>query len=463
MCRIVAEDAHTAIPAGPPKASRTWPDAATETGGSIDALDGLYQVPAQGRSASYLVDERGNRTPKRDVSGGRSGPFCSSPGRPGPRGITSDSFSLSSSSPLFRFLYPIGVAGERGRRETGRTVALTRYTQAAVDAKLASLDQEFESVRLLSSELPYWQAYLWEREAAKVEDWALLDAWYRSRCLELPQSGHSMVPCLDLANHSREPNAFYDQTGGGDAVLLPRPGGVTDGGGEITISYGGSKSAAEMLFSYGFIDENSINSEMTLPFQASQDDPLAQAKLHVYEGSPTVRLIRTNGIMGWDSPFVHLAVLNEEDGLEFRIQQDMSGDRQLRVFWQEEDVTSQASEFERLTESHPLSSVFRLRAVAMLEEMVTGQLQSIHNSSIAGTDPSGGSPGFRADCAHAAKTLRETETLLLSDTLADFGHQVGYTTRQGFRGKMMGGSDISGRIGAQHTPVLDVVAPGELG
>lgn len=264
-----------------------------------------------------------------------------------------------------------------------------------------------------------------------MEHWALLDAWYRSRCLELPRAGLSMVPCLDLANHSDEPNAYYDETSGGDAALLLRPGCATGAGVEVCISYGVSKSAAEMLFSYGFVDDKSISSEMTLPLEASLDDPLAQAKLHAYEGSPALRLSRTDdGNVVWDSPFIHLAILNEEDGLDFRVQQDRWGDRQLCVFWQEQEVTPQAAQFESLTQDHPLRSIFRLRAVAILQERVVEQLERIQKDPTTencGTVPLGGSPGLRMDCVTAAKLLREKETSLLKDAAASLENQVGVT------------------------------------
>lgn len=253
-----------------------------------------------------------------------------------------------------------------------------------------------------------------------------------------------MVPCLDLANHSREHNAFYDETSGGGAALLllqPEPASSppsstspgtnpTSGVREITISYGGSKSAAEMLFSYGFIDGDSSHCEMTLRLDPSQDDPLARAKLHAYEGSPTVRLSRTEGSVAWDSPLIHLMVLNEEDGLDFRVQQDTAGNRQLQVFWQEENVTFRAAEFEKLTQDHPLRPIFRLRAVAMVQERVMEQLARIQDSHVAETPMlSDASPEPRADHIRAAKLLRETETLLLKDAVASLDDQVGCMTR----------------------------------
>ena len=50
-----------------------------------------------------------------------------------------------------------------------------------------------------------------------------------------------MVPCLDIVNHARDANAYYEQTNNGDIVLLLRPNEKAESGGEITISYGSSK------------------------------------------------------------------------------------------------------------------------------------------------------------------------------------------------------------------------------
>lgn len=240
-----------------------------------------------------------------------------------------------------------------------------------------------------------------------------------------------MVPCLDMANHSHQPSAYYEETSGGDVTLLARPERLEAAEAEVTISYGDSKSAAEMLFSYGFIDAKSGNDELSLPFDSSDDDPLARAKLHAYKGSPTVRLSRTEGTVVWNSPFVHFMILNEEDGLDFRILQDMSGGQQLHVFWQEKNVTDQVDDFERLTRDHPLHAVFQLRAVAILQQRLAEQLERIQNSTIAatlGSPSSDGSPELRRECVEAAKLLQKTETSLLRDAVASLEDQVGLGT-----------------------------------
>ncbi len=183
---------------------------------------------------------------------------------------------------------------------------------------MIALEYEFDDIHDQASNIPYWQSALWEREFSLQKDhWFLVDAWYRSRCLELPRFGPSMVPCIDMVNHSANPNAYYDDSSViadsamSGVVLLPRPGHPLAASDEITISYTGHggggtaarleytngddsdvhgvKSASEMLFSYGFVDPQSARHSLVLPFRPFPDDPLAKAKLHVF-GGPTPRL-----------------------------------------------------------------------------------------------------------------------------------------------------------------------------
>lgn len=65
--------------------------------------------------------------------------------------------------------------------------------EAAVNAKVSALDVEFEAMREASSDIPCWHQLLWEHGTVSFQDWIRLDALYRSRCLELPRSGESMV------------------------------------------------------------------------------------------------------------------------------------------------------------------------------------------------------------------------------------------------------------------------------
>ena len=293
---------------------------------------------------------------------------------------------------------------------------------------MASLHSELHELREKTSDLPFWNSFFWEDEAVTLGDWALVDAWYRSRCLELPSTGDAMVPSIDMVNHSNEPDAYYDEDSDGDVEILLRPGFTVASGNEVTISYGEFKSAAEMLFSYGFIDGKTSKDEMTLALDSFPDDPLAQAKLHVFEQFPTVRLSRTEGVLKWESPYLHLMVLNEEDGLEFRVLQDTDGGRQLKLFWQGSDVTSQAANFEALTQEHPLCPMFRLRAVTILAEQMTSQLARIQSPPITEEPGQDEDAVLREACVQAAGVLKRIETSLLEAAVAALQEQVCQTT-----------------------------------
>lgn len=286
--------------------------------------------------------------------------------------------------------------------------------ETAVNAKMLALEAEFDAVQDASSNIPCWNDTLWESGAIGVRDWMRLDALYRSRCLELPKSGEAIVPCIDMINHSSNASTYYDEDLKDDVVLLPRPGLSISQGRELTISYGDTKSAAEMLFSYGFIDPESSTQSLVLPLEPFDDDPLAKAKLVGFGEAPKVRVVRDGDSVVWESPFVHLMCVNEEDGLEFRVLQDTEGDRQLRVFWRGDDVTNQTKKFESLIRSHPLSVVFRLRIVTVVQERLQTQLEL---AQMYGSETNPGN--VREECLEAAQLLRRIETSIL-ESAVDF-------------------------------------------
>ncbi|VBB75253.1 Putative protein similar to of SET8 of Schizosaccharomyces pombe [Podospora comata] len=285
--------------------------------------------------------------------------------------------------------------------------------EVAVGAKLRALDNEFEMIREASSDIPCWNGLLWHSGAVSLKDWVHLDALYRSRCLELPKSGESMVPCIDMINHSSDPSAYYDQNSDYEAVLLLRPGVSMSKGQEVTISYGDTKSAAEMLFSYGFIDPESTSESLVLPLAPFPDDPLAKAKLVAFGKAPKVHVARESGSIRWDSNFAYLKCVNEEDGLDFRILQDNEGNQQLRVFWQDEDVTDQISEFQKLVaQTHPLPEVLRLRVAVSVQENL-----EIHLEQLKSELPRHDSSTVREECLKHGLLLRQIETSLLEDAI----------------------------------------------
>lgn len=243
-----------------------------------------------------------------------------------------------------------------------------------------------------------------------------------------------MVPALDMVNHSATAaTAYYEEDNSGDVSLRIRPGSNVAAGEELNISYG-DKSAAEMLFSYGFIDPDSKTRQLTLHLDDFPDDPLALAKKRVFGGAPVVTFRQTERSGGdaggvdsksWESSFVYLMCLNEEDGLDFRILQDDAGNRQLRLFWQNEDVTERAGDMKALLQDHPLKPLFQLRAVSVVLECAADQLAELDAAPndeqlrlliFAGV-------ADQSD-VHMIKSLREIERSVIEAAVAELEEEV---------------------------------------
>jgi hypothetical protein len=234
-----------------------------------------------------------------------------------------------------------------------------------------------------------------------------------------------MVPCLDIVNHARDANAYYEQASNGDAVLLLRPNERAQLGKEITISYGSSKSAAEMIFSYGFVDEGIDTDSLILDLRPLSDDPLGKAKIAAFSGRPVVRISSEASAVDWSSPFLYFMCVNEEDGLEFRVLQQTDGSQsQLQVFWQDTDITDITAEFEQHITQHPLKDVFSLRALCILEDRLQEQLERLYATAdmsiIIETSMTETDQGLFT----TASKLRHRETALLEKAFNALDSQV---------------------------------------
>ena len=112
---------------------------------------------------------------------------------------------------------------------------------AALRAKLKSLEREFEHLRTATGSISCCQRLWWDEDTGNLslESWKLVDAMYRSRALDLPGTGHAMVPCIDMANHAsgEDTSALYETDADGNGVLLLREGKSLVEGQEITITY----------------------------------------------------------------------------------------------------------------------------------------------------------------------------------------------------------------------------------
>lgn len=287
---------------------------------------------------------------------------------------------------------------------------------------MLALRREFDDLQDKSSDIEFWNAALWGTAPVLLTDWYLVDAWYRSRVLELPRSGPSLVPCLDMANHSTEASAYYEETPEGDVLLLLHLDKKVNNNEEITISYGSEKSAAEMLFSYGFLDPASVGRSLTIPLSPLLDDPLGKAKLHIFTGTPSVQIKEIGDRVEWSSPFAYLSCLNEEDGLRFKLLQSSDGETELRMFWQTDDVTGKVESFEALILEHDLYDVFRLRVNMVISQLVQQQLERLDeiHEIVEATD---GDDNHNFN-ARNARELRRVERDILERTASTLQDQV---------------------------------------
>lgn len=234
-----------------------------------------------------------------------------------------------------------------------------------------------------------------------------------------------MVPCLDIVNHARDANAYYEQASNGDAVLLLRPNERAQSGKEITISYGSSKSTAEMIFSYGFVDEGIDTDSVVLDLRPLPDDPLGKAKIASFSGRPVVRISSEASAVDWSSPFLYFMCVNEEDGLEFRVLQQTDGSQsQLQVFWQDTDITDITTEFEQHVTQHPLKDVFSLRAVCILEDRLQEQLERLYATADMSTIIETSMTETDHGLFTTASKLRHRETALLEKAFNALNSQV---------------------------------------
>ena len=268
--------------------------------------------------------------------------------------------------------------------ENERTIITGTSLEAALSAKLDSLDREFTLLKEKTSSIDWCQRCWWDAESGILtfHDWKTVDAMYRSRALDLPGTGHSMVPCMDMANHASgdSTSALYETDNDGNAILVLREGKKLAPNDEVTITYGDEKGACEMLFSYGFIERTVTSArELFLHLTIPDDDPLKLAKEAVAHSAPGFRLFIHGDSTDWESSFVWLLCVNEEDGLDFKVLQNNDGERELQASWKDEEITDMSNLSTRL-KLEPLWDIFELRAIATLQSRVEQQLLRLESS-----------------------------------------------------------------------------------
>jgi hypothetical protein len=124
--------------------------------------------------------------------------------------------------------------------ESERDLLVGTSLKPALEAKLKSLQKEYDYLRAATEDIAWCSKYWWDAEDGLLsfDDWLHVDSMYRSRALEFPGIGDSMVPCIDMANHASNDAtaALYETDGQGNAILLIRDHFNLNEGDEITIT-----------------------------------------------------------------------------------------------------------------------------------------------------------------------------------------------------------------------------------
>ncbi|KAH9866164.1 hypothetical protein J1614_008729 [Plenodomus biglobosus] len=263
--------------------------------------------------------------------------------------------------------------------------------QPAVRAKLNSLLREFETLRTATEPIEWCAKYWWNEDAGMLtfDDWMRVDAMYRSRALEFPGAGDCMMPCVDMANHASgdATAALYETDSAGNGLLLLREGKRILPGGEITITYGDDKGACENIFSYGFLEDAVTSAKvMFLDLDIPDDDPLRPAKIYVSTEAPGFRIFEKDNAINWESDFIWLVVVNEEDGLDFRVRQTVDGKKEIQAFWKEKEL--ETSKLREHMEEDTAWDIFQLRATLLLQNRVELQMETLQQMQGVNQEPS---------------------------------------------------------------------------
>ena len=299
--------------------------------------------------------------------------------------------------------------------------------EAALNTKLSFLDREFTRLKDATTSISWCQRHWWDPETGhlSLDDWKQVDALYRSRALDLPGTGHAMVPCIDMANHAQGDStvALYDTDINGDGVLVMREGKGLVAGEEVTITYGDDKGACEMLFSYGFIEESMLSAkELFLDLEFPEDDPLRYAKKAVSKCAPGFRLFYQGDLIEWEGTFIWLLCVNEEDGFQIQYLQNYRGEKELKVSWKDNHVKDM-SHLHGFLKDSTLWDVFNLRALIILQERVWTQLSALEGSKMD-VKEMGKLEDINASVRDNALQLRDLEETLLLHAYEEFEERV---------------------------------------
>lgn len=220
-------------------------------------------------------------------------------------------------------------------------------------------------------------------------------------------------------------------------------------GEEITITYGDEKGACEMLFSYGFLDEDMQSAETVfLSLAIPEDDVLKTGKMMIAQCAPGFKIVDASGARGergfqdstsdrdtqmvtasanfdWTGDFIWLLCVGHEDGLEIRRARTNDGQHEeVEATFNGHTVTC-ASDIRKLLAQTPLWDVYRLRAIVILQQRIFDQMQVLHSTQDEMESvPHGAESNIREQQYKLAMQLRKLEFELLGEAYEGFETRV---------------------------------------
>jgi hypothetical protein len=115
---------------------------------------------------------------------------------------------------------------------------------------------------------------------------------------------------------------------------------------------------------------------MFLDLDIPDDDPLRPAKVFVSTAAPGFRIFDKDDSIDWESDYIWLVVINEEDGLDFKIRQTTDGTREIQAFWKERELND-TSKLRKYLQEDSAWDVYQLRATVLLQNRVEAQMETI--------------------------------------------------------------------------------------
>ncbi len=173
-----------------------------------------------------------------------------------------------------------------------------------------------------------------------------------------------------------------------------------------------------MIFSYGFLEQTTTARQILLQLDIPEDDPLKLAKLKIANTPPAVRIFTSpSGSIDWESDFIWLMCVNEEDGLRFAVLQTVDGGQELHASWKDAVITP-SFRLQDALQREQTWQVFLLRAIVLLQARIATQMAVLRDTepaalaAVAATTCAKPTAGYQR--VGMCVTLRSLEAAMLS-------------------------------------------------